>query len=108
MGQTVTQGTAGHNQPWLSYSPLKPPRIGRPCPFSVLLCKFEVGEARFSCQTRRNVGETQRKSGERVGRDGIRIADPSPVSPIIHPGTVCGDAPRLASRQSRFALNLIC
>jgi len=96
MGQTVTQGTAGHNQLGLSMLSGQTSQASTvPCPFSVQLCKFEVVLSGTVVATRCNVGETKRNSDERMEQDGIRIADLSPVFPISHPGPVGGDAPRL-------------
>lgn len=56
MGQTVTQGTAGHNQ--LGLSMLFRPRNQAstvPCPFSVQLCKFEVVWSESVITTRGNI-----------------------------------------------------
>jgi hypothetical protein len=56
MGQTVTQGTPGHNQPWHSML-FRPDESGiaRPCPFSVQLCKFEVVWLESAVTTRGNI-----------------------------------------------------
>jgi hypothetical protein len=110
MGQTVTQGSPGHNKLGLSMLSGQTSQASTvPCPFSVLLCKFEVVSSESVVTTRRNIRETKRKGRERVRQDGIRIADLSPVSPMSHPGTVWRRRTAAeTSRQSRFALNLIC
>jgi hypothetical protein len=56
MGQTVTQGTAGHNQLGLSMLSGQTSQASTvPCPFSVQLCKFEVVWLESAVTTRGNI-----------------------------------------------------
>ena len=56
MGQTVTQGTAGHNN-WgfQCFSGQTSQASTVPCPFSVQLCKFEVVWSDSAVTTRGNI-----------------------------------------------------
>jgi hypothetical protein len=56
------------------------------CPFSVLLCNFDICDGVRTVMARSNQRETKTKKRNTMGHDGIRIAHLVAVSPTLHMG----------------------
>ena len=79
MGRRYHKPTQRHNQ-----AGCRPAMVPGVCPFSVMLCNFDVASQMLKFRLALTDEKQREKNRNKIGHDGIRIAHVVAVSPTPH------------------------